>query len=80
MLVAEAPQEASRKPDEMYALLERLSPNTRKLELFARSHSLHKGWMGLGGQVPGNRLLDPDVLAKYEQKYGPLRGWDGNPI
>jgi N6-adenosine-specific RNA methylase IME4 len=32
VLVAEV-RETSRKPDEMYALLERLSPGTRKLEV-----------------------------------------------
>lgn len=35
VLVSEV-RETSRKPDEMYSLLERLSPGTRKLEIFAR--------------------------------------------
>lgn len=34
VLVAEV-RETSRKPDEMYSLLERLSPGTRKLEVRA---------------------------------------------
>lgn len=29
-------RETSRKPDEMYSLLERLYPGSRKLEIFAR--------------------------------------------
>ena len=38
-------RETSRKPDEMYSLLERLSPGTRKLEIFARSHNCKPGWV-----------------------------------
>lgn len=52
MVVAEV-RETSRKPDEMYSLLERLSPGTRKIEIFARSHNLNPGWVGLGNQLNG---------------------------
>ena len=44
-------RETSRKPDEMYPLLERLSPGTRKLEIFARQHNCQPGWVSLGNQV-----------------------------
>ena len=44
-------RETSRKPDEMYDLLERLAPGTRKLELFGRPHNVHKGWTTLGNQL-----------------------------
>ena len=46
-------RETSRKPDEMYPLLERLSPGTRKLEIFAREHNLRPGWVSLGNQLDG---------------------------
>ncbi|KAG2676970.1 hypothetical protein I3843_12G078200 [Carya illinoinensis] len=42
VIVAEV-RETSRKPDEMYPMLERISPRTRKLELFARMHNTHAG-------------------------------------
>ncbi|GFQ03156.1 probable n6-adenosine-methyltransferase mt-a70-like [Phtheirospermum japonicum] len=42
VIVAEV-RETSRKPDEMYAMLERVSPRTRKLELFARMHNAQAG-------------------------------------
>ena len=66
-------RETSRKPDEMYSLLERLSPGTRKLEIFARQHNVKPGWVSLGNQLKGNRLKDPDLLARYETVYGPLK-------
>lgn len=44
-------RETSRKPDEMYPLLERLSPGTRKLEIFARPHNVRPGWVSMGNQL-----------------------------
>lgn len=43
VIVAEV-RETSRKPDEIYGLIERLSPGTRKLELFGRPHNLQANW------------------------------------
>ena len=67
-------RETSRKPDEMYSLLERLYPNERKIELFARPNNLKAshGWIGLGNQLNGSRILDPTLRERYEDKYGPI--------
>ena len=72
-IMARQVRETSRKPDEMYSLLERLSPGTRKLEIFARQHNVKPGWVSLGNQLKGNRLKDPDLLTRYEAVYGPLK-------
>ena len=66
-------RETSRKPDEMYSLLERLSPGTRKLEIFARRHNLQPGWVGLGNQLNGTKIMEPEMLERYEAKYGPVK-------
>jgi len=34
----------SHKPDEVYELIERLSPGTRKVELFGRPHNVRPNW------------------------------------
>ncbi|XP_045816691.1 putative N6-adenosine-methyltransferase MT-A70-like [Trifolium pratense] len=62
-------RETSRKPDEMYPLLERISPRTRKLELFARNHNTHAGWMSLGNQLNGVRLVDEGLRARFKAAY-----------
>eukprot|EP01018_Ginkgo_biloba_P012826 Gb_00270 [translate_table: standard] len=62
-------RETSRKPDEMYALLERISPRTRKLELFARIHNTHAGWISLGNQLNGVRLVDEGLRARFKAAY-----------
>lgn len=41
----------SHKPDEVYGLIERLSPGTRKLEIFGRQHNVQKNWVTLGNQL-----------------------------
>jgi mRNA (2'-O-methyladenosine-N6-)-methyltransferase len=68
VLVAEM-REMSRKPDEVYALLERLAPGARKLELFARPHNLRPGWVSIGNQLPGTRLTEERMRAAYGQRY-----------
>ncbi|TVU27966.1 hypothetical protein EJB05_19472, partial [Eragrostis curvula] len=68
VIVAEV-RETSRKPDEMYAMLERISPRTRKLELFARMHNTQAGWLSLGNQLNGVRLVDEGLRARYKAAY-----------
>ncbi|KAK9147219.1 hypothetical protein Scep_005976 [Stephania cephalantha] len=68
VVVAEV-RETSRKPDEMYPLLERISPRTRKLELFARMHNTHAGWISLGNQLQGVRLVDEGLRARFKAAY-----------
>ncbi|XP_020573323.1 probable N6-adenosine-methyltransferase MT-A70-like [Phalaenopsis equestris] len=68
VIVAEV-RETSRKPDEMYPMLERISPRTRKLELFARMHNTHAGWLSLGNQLNGVRLVDEGLRARFKAAY-----------
>ena len=49
-------RETSRKPDEMYDMLERLAPGQRKLELFGRPH-------GSSSHPPAGQPLEPQVQA-----------------
>jgi len=47
----------SHKPDEIYGIIERLSPGTRKIELFGRPHNVQPNWW-----VHWYRLM-PDFIA-----------------
>ena len=62
-------RETSRKPDEIYGLIERLCPGGRKLELFGRPHNRCPGWITVGNQLPGTYLVFPDVLEAYKRRY-----------
>eukprot|EP00039_Didymoeca_costata_P003135 m.65375 g.65375 ORF g.65375 m.65375 type:complete len:503 (-) comp11731_c0_seq1:84-1592(-) len=68
VIVAEV-RDTSHKPDEVYGLIERLSPGTRKLELFGRQHNTQKNWVTLGNQVHGVNLLEPDVVERFKKAY-----------
>lgn len=68
VLVAEV-RSTSHKPDEIYGLIERLSPGARKIELFGRQHNVQPNWLTLGNQLDGVRLLEPDVVDRFKVKY-----------
>ena len=62
-------RETSRKPDEIYNLIERISPGTNKLEIFGRKHNIRPGWMTLGNQLQHSKILDPNILKKFKKVY-----------
>ncbi|XP_067117844.1 N6-adenosine-methyltransferase subunit METTL3 [Osmerus mordax] len=68
VIVAEV-RSTSHKPDEIYGMIERLSPGTRKIELFGRPHNVQPNWVTLGNQLDGIHLLDPDVVARFKKQY-----------
>ena len=68
VIVAEV-RATSHKPDEIYGIIERLSPGTRKIELFGRQHNTQPNWVTLGNQLDGVRLIDPVLAEEYRKKY-----------
>ncbi|KAJ1928826.1 methyltransferase [Tieghemiomyces parasiticus] len=62
-------RETSRKPDQIYGIIDRLSPGTRKLELFGRSHNTRPGWVTLGNQLNGARVYEKEVVDKFNRCY-----------
>lgn len=57
-------RETSRKPDEIYTLIERMSPGGRKVELFGRPHNTRPGWVTLGNQLPGIYIRDEEMRKR----------------
>ncbi|CAH0772125.1 unnamed protein product [Bemisia tabaci] len=68
VIVAEV-RATSHKPDEIYGIIERLSPGTRKIELFGRPHNVQPNWITLGNQVDGVRLVDPELIQAFKERY-----------
>lgn len=68
VVVAEVRQ-TSHKPDEIYGLIERLSPGTRKIEFFGRMHNVQPNWVTLGNQLDGVHLVEPELIKKFQEKY-----------
>jgi mRNA m6A methyltransferase catalytic subunit len=48
-------RETSRKPDEVYGMIERMCPGGRKIEIFGRKHNTRPGYVGRG-LVLGGRM------------------------
>ncbi|UZJ54292.1 hypothetical protein CBS101457_003612 [Exobasidium rhododendri] len=63
VIVAEV-RDTSRKPDELYSIIERLCPMGRKLELFGRRHNSRPGWLTVGNQLKGDRILDSHLQER----------------
>lgn len=75
-------RETSRKPDEVYGLLERLWPGARRLEIFGRQHNTRPGWLTLGNQLAGCRVSDLELKRRIEMRYGAgaaEKEWIGPP-
>lgn len=68
VIVAEV-RATSHKPDEIYGMIERLSPGTRKIELFGRPHNIQPNWITLGNQVEGIKLVDDALIENFRKRY-----------
>lgn len=56
-------RDTSRKPDELYAMIEKLCPGGRKIELFGRRHNVRPGWLTLGNQLKSTYVVEPALRA-----------------
>ncbi|TFK43193.1 MT-A70-domain-containing protein [Crucibulum laeve] len=62
-------RETSRKPDEVYGLIERMCPGGRKIEIFGRKHNTRPGWLTLGNQLGPDQIYEEDLAARIKNKY-----------
>jgi len=62
-------RETSRKPDEIYGIIERMCPGGRKIEIFGRKHNTRPGWLTLGNQLGDDRIVDSELAARVEARY-----------
>ncbi|KAF8076128.1 MT-A70-domain-containing protein [Lyophyllum atratum] len=62
-------RETSRKPDEVYGLIERMCPGGRKIEVFGRKHNTRPGWLTLGNQLGADQIYEEDLVTRIKAKY-----------
>lgn len=66
-IVVSNTRETSRKPDEIYDIVERMvGKHARKLEMFGRDHNTRPGWLTIGNQLKGTSIVEEDLKLKYE--------------
>jgi N6-adenosine-specific RNA methylase IME4 len=64
-------REASRKPDEIYAMIERMAPpGARKVEIFGRRHNARLGWLTIGNELAGTHVSEPALRDGLVARYG----------
>ncbi|KAJ7499166.1 MT-A70-domain-containing protein [Mycena latifolia] len=61
-------RETSRKPDEVYGMIERMCPGGRKIEIFGRKHNTRAGWITLGNQLGPDQIYEEDLAARIKAK------------
>ncbi|KIK67042.1 hypothetical protein GYMLUDRAFT_37078 [Collybiopsis luxurians FD-317 M1] len=62
-------RETSRKPEEVYGLIERMCPGGRKIEIFGRKHNTRPGWLTLGNQLGPDQIYEEDLAKRIKDKY-----------
>ncbi|KJA24534.1 hypothetical protein HYPSUDRAFT_65415 [Hypholoma sublateritium FD-334 SS-4] len=62
-------RETSRKPEEVYGLIERVCPGGRKVEIFGRKHNARPGWLTLGNQLGPDQIYEEDLALRVKAKY-----------
>lgn len=68
VLVSSVRELTSRKPEELYGIIERLvGPHARKIELFGRIHNLRDGWWTIGNELGSHRVFEKDVAERYSK-------------
>lgn len=78
MIVSEV-RETSRKPDEIYRIIERMKPGGVKVELFARPHNRMPGWISVGNQLPGTFLIEGRIKENFKAKHPEMEILDKAP-
>jgi len=76
VVVAEV-RETSRKPDEVYEVIERLCPGGRKVEIFGRKHNTRPGWLTLGNQLGADQIYEEELAGRIKARY-PERAINGS--
>lgn len=61
-------RETSRKPEEVYGMIERMCPGGRKIEIFGRSHNTRPGWLTLGNQLGADQIFEEDLAARIKAR------------
>ncbi|KAH6915392.1 m6a methyltransferase [Coprinopsis sp. MPI-PUGE-AT-0042] len=63
-------RETSRKPDEVYEMIDRMCPGGRKVEIFGRKHNTRDGWITLGNQLGNMDMIwEDDLRQRVRQRY-----------
>ncbi|KAI9507701.1 MT-A70-domain-containing protein [Russula earlei] len=73
-------RETSRKPDEVYGLIERMCPGGRKIEIFGRKHNTRPGWLTLGNQLGSDQIYEEDLATRIKARCAKVLDCSGRTL
>ncbi|XP_020592588.1 methyltransferase-like protein 1 [Phalaenopsis equestris] len=82
IIIAEEPPDGStKKPDDMYRIIEHFSLGRRRLELFGEDHNIRPGWLTVGKGLTSSNFNAEAYLKNFTDKDGKvwLGGGGRNP-
>lgn len=77
IIIAEEPPDGStRKPDDMYRIIEHFALGKRRLELFGQDHNIRSGWLTLGKGLSSSNFNIEGYIRNFVDKEGKV--WQGS--
>ncbi|XP_062216791.1 N6-adenosine-methyltransferase non-catalytic subunit MTB-like [Phragmites australis] len=76
IIIAEEPTDGStKKPEDMYRIIEHFALGRRRLELFGEDHNIRPGWLTLGKGLSYSNLNKEAYIKSFSDKDGKV--WQG---
>ncbi|XP_042439564.1 N6-adenosine-methyltransferase non-catalytic subunit MTB-like [Zingiber officinale] len=77
VIIAEAPSDAgsTKKPDDMYRIIEHFALGRRRLELFGEDHNIRSGWLTVGKGLSSSNFNAETYVRNFNDKDGKV--WQG---
>ncbi|KAF3332702.1 methyltransferase-like protein 1 [Carex littledalei] len=76
IIIAEEPSDGStKKPEDMYRIIEHFALGKRRLELFGEDHNIRPGWLTLGRGLSSSNFNKEAYLKSFADKDGKV--WQG---
>ncbi|ONK79088.1 uncharacterized protein A4U43_C01F2820 [Asparagus officinalis] len=76
IIIAEEPTDGStKKPDDMYRIIEHFALGRRRLELFGEDHNIRSGWLTVGKGLSSSNFNAEAYIRNFSDKDGKV--WQG---
>ncbi|XP_071724439.1 N6-adenosine-methyltransferase non-catalytic subunit MTB-like [Rutidosis leptorrhynchoides] len=75
IIAEEPPYGSTRKPEDMYRIIEHFSLGRRRLELFGEEHNIRSGWLTVGNELSSSNFDAKTYVRNFADKDGKV--WQG---
>ncbi|KAK1576857.1 hypothetical protein Q3G72_017025 [Acer saccharum] len=75
IIAEEPPYGSTRKPEDMYRIIEHFALGRRRLELFGEDHNIRSGWLTVGNGLSSTNFNKESYIRNFSDKDGKV--WQG---